>query len=63
MTKPATIRLQDLPAQKVAKLLAKQGSELKLEDLLKIEKIVEQLGGFEQARDALTALDELREVA
>jgi len=57
------IRIQDLPATKIAELLAMQGSDLTEEQAADLRDFIEQIGGIENAYAALEMLSQLDKAA
>ena len=59
----ATIRIQDLPAEEIATLLAKDGNDVSPRQVVALRQFVEDIGGMENACAAGDMLSQLRRAA
>ncbi len=59
MTRQDITRIRDLPTSQIEAALTMSGADLKLDQLLAIERFIEQIGGLENAR---LAMDTLRKI-
>lgn len=57
------IRLQDRSLELIEQLVAADGDELSLDELIAVENFIDEIGGFENARLAIRALREIEDVA
>ena len=57
------IRVQDLPAEEIAALLAKEGSEVSPQQAVALQEFIQNIGGVENARTAVEMLKQLRDAA
>lgn len=57
------IRIQDLPADEIAELLAMQGSDLTERQAADLRDFVARVGGLENAYSAVEMLSQLEEAA
>jgi hypothetical protein len=53
------IRIQDLPADEIAELLALEGSDLSEQQAADLRDFIERIGGIENAYDAIEMLSQL----
>jgi len=60
---PAKIRIQDLPADEIAALLAKSDKDVTREQAVAIRKFINDIGGLENAYAAVEMLSQLRDAA
>ena len=59
----ATIRIQDLPAEEIAALLAKDGKDVTPRQVVALQDFIEDIGGMENASAAVEMLSQLRRAA
>ena len=59
----AKVRIQDLPAEEIAALLARSDTDVTSQQAAAIRDFVEDIGGLENARAAVQMLSQLRNVA
>jgi hypothetical protein len=57
------IRIQDLSTDKIAALLAADGNQLSAAQVAALREFIEDIGGIENARDAVEMLGELDHAA
>lgn len=57
------IRIQDLPAEEIAALLAKDGSDVSPSQVVALQGFIEDIGGMENACAAVEMLSQLRRAA
>ena len=57
------LRIQDLPADKIAALLSADGTRLSAAQVAALREFIEDIGGIENARTAVEMLSELEEAA
>jgi len=57
------IRVQDLPADEIAALLAQRGSEVSPQQAIALQEFIQEIGGVENARSAVEMLKQLRNAA
>ena len=57
------IRIQDLPAEEIAALLAKDGSDVSPQQVVALQEFIEDIGGMENACAAVEMLSQLRRAA
>jgi hypothetical protein len=57
------LRIQDLPAEEIAELLAKSDKEVTLRQAVAIQEFITDIGGVQNALAAVEMLGELRDVA
>jgi phosphohistidine swiveling domain-containing protein len=57
------IRIQDLSTEKIAALLAADGNQLSAAQVAALREFIEDIGGIENARDAVEMLGELDHAA
>jgi hypothetical protein len=60
---PGKIHLLDLPADKIAALLTKDGNDVSPEQAAALQEFIENIGGLENARAAVEMLSQLRKAA
>jgi hypothetical protein len=60
---PRIIRIQDLPAEEIAALLAKQGNDVSPQQVVALQEFIEDIGGMENACAAVDMLSQLRRAA
>ena len=57
------IRIQDLPAEEIAALLAKDGNDVTPQQVVALQDFIEDVGGMETACAAVEMLSQLRRAA
>lgn len=60
---PASIPIQDLPAEEIAALLADDGASLSREQVIALRDFIADIGGIENACAAVEMLGELERAA
>ena len=60
---PAKIRIQDLPAEEIAALLASSDKDVTREQAVAIREFIEDIGGLKNACAAVETLCDLRDAA
>ena len=60
---PAQPRIQDLPAEEIAELLAKSDTDVTPRQAIAIQEFITGIGGVQNALAAVEMLGELRDVA
>ena len=60
---PAKIHIQDLPAEEIAALLAKDGNDVSPQQVVALQEFIEDIGGIEDACAAVDMLSQLRDAA
>ena len=60
---PDRIRIQGLPAEEIAALLAKNGNGVSPEQAIALQEFIEDIGGLENACAAVEMLSQLRKAA
>jgi hypothetical protein len=60
---PGKIHIQDLPADEIAALLAKDGNGVSPEQAAALQEFIEDIGGLENACAAVEMLSQLRDAA
>jgi hypothetical protein len=60
---PDKIRIQSLPAEEIAALLAKVGNDVSPEQAAALQEFIEDIGGLENACAAVEMLSQLRKAA
>ena len=58
-----TIRIQDLPAEEIAALLARDGNDVSPSQVVALQSFIEDIGGMENANAAVEMLSQLRRAA
>jgi hypothetical protein len=59
----STIRIQDLPAEEIAALLAKRDTDVTPQQVVAIQEFITDIGGIQNALAAVEMLGSLRDVA
>jgi len=59
----STIRIQDLPVEEIAALLARNGNTLTREQVVALQEFVDDIGGVENAWNAVDLLSQLEDAA
>ena len=59
----STIRIQDLPAEEIAALLAKSDKDVTPRQAAAIQEFITEIGGVQNALAAVEMLGQLRDVA
>ena len=57
------IRIQDLPAEEIAALLARKDKDVTPQQAIALQDFIEDIGGLENARAAVEMLSQLRDAA
>jgi hypothetical protein len=60
---PSIIRIQDLSAEEIAALLARDGKDVTARQAVALQEFVEDIGGMENANAAVEMLSDLRNAA
>ena len=60
---PSIIHIQDLPAEEIAALLAKDGNDVSPQQVVALQEFIEDIGGMEDACAAVDMLSQLRDAA
>jgi hypothetical protein len=60
---PETLRIQDLPANDIAELLAEDGNDLSPRQVIALQQFIDDIGGIENAYAAVQMLSELENAA
>jgi hypothetical protein len=58
-----SIRIQDLPADEIADLLAEDGNDLSAHQVIALRQFIEDIGGIDNAFAAVQMLSELEDAA
>ena len=59
----AKLRIQDLPAEEIAALLAQDGNDVSPQQAIALQEFIEDIGGMDNACAAVEMLSNLRDAA
>jgi hypothetical protein len=59
----AKLRIQDLPAEEIAALLAQDGNDVSPQQAIALQEFIEDIGGMDNACAAIEMLGQIRDAA